>query len=63
MNRESSRSHSVFTVVLESTRTTPAGVHHHRFSRLHLVDLAGSERQKTSRAASARAERLGVGGG
>ncbi|KAK3263260.1 hypothetical protein CYMTET_27925, partial [Cymbomonas tetramitiformis] len=47
MNRESSRSHSVFTCVLESKQTIN-GVTNIRHSRLNLVDLAGSERQKTS---------------
>ncbi|KAJ6827190.1 kinesin-like protein KIN-12G [Iris pallida] len=47
MNRASSRSHSVFTCVIES-KWEAQGVTHHRFSRLNLVDLAGSERQKSS---------------
>ncbi|XP_021720602.1 kinesin-like protein KIN-12E isoform X2 [Chenopodium quinoa] len=47
MNRASSRSHSVFTCVIESTWESQ-GVTHHRFARLNLVDLAGSERQKSS---------------
>lgn len=47
MNRASSRSHSVFTCVIESTWESQ-GVSHHRFARLNLVDLAGSERQKSS---------------
>ncbi|KAJ8446164.1 hypothetical protein Cgig2_015935 [Carnegiea gigantea] len=54
MNRASSRSHSVFTCVIESTWESQ-GVTHHRFARLHLVDLAGSERQKSS---GAEGERL-----
>eukprot|EP00854_Cymbomonas_tetramitiformis_P006910 gene6910-8245_t len=53
MNRESSRSHSVFTCVLESKQTIN-GVTNIRHSRLNLVDLAGSERQKTSGAAGDR---------
>ncbi|KAF3785501.1 Phragmoplast orienting kinesin 2 [Nymphaea thermarum] len=47
MNRASSRSHSVFTCVIES-KWERQGVSHHRFARLNLVDLAGSERQKSS---------------
>ncbi|CAD5179273.1 unnamed protein product [Musa acuminata subsp. malaccensis] len=47
MNRASSRSHSVFTCVIES-KWESQGVTHHRFARLNLVDLAGSERQKSS---------------
>ncbi|KAH9610512.1 hypothetical protein KSS87_011418 [Heliosperma pusillum] len=54
MNRASSRSHSVFTCVIESTWESQ-GVTHHRFARLNLVDLAGSERQKSS---GAEGERL-----
>ncbi|XP_031260504.1 kinesin-like protein KIN-12E [Pistacia vera] len=54
MNRASSRSHSVFTCVIES-KWESQGVTHHRFARLNLVDLAGSERQKSS---GAEGERL-----
>ncbi|CAK88942.1 unnamed protein product (macronuclear) [Paramecium tetraurelia] len=45
MNFESSRSHSVFTIQLESRRQSHQLINH-RFSRFHFVDLAGSERQK-----------------
>ncbi|XP_062214569.1 kinesin-like protein KIN-12G [Phragmites australis] len=54
MNRASSRSHSVFTCLIES-KWESQGINHHRFSRLNLVDLAGSERQKSS---GAEGERL-----
>lgn len=54
MNHASSRSHSVFTCIIES-KWESQGVTHHRFSRLNLVDLAGSERQKSS---GAEGERL-----
>ncbi|XVF19596.1 hypothetical protein REPUB_Repub11eG0124500 [Reevesia pubescens] len=54
MNRASSRSHSVFTCIIES-KWEFQGVTHHRFARLNLVDLAGSERQKSS---GAEGERL-----
>ncbi|KAK1276832.1 Kinesin-like protein KIN12B [Acorus gramineus] len=47
MNRESSRSHSVFTCIIES-RWEKDSTTNLRFARLNLVDLAGSERQKTS---------------
>ncbi|KAL0914632.1 hypothetical protein M5K25_014995 [Dendrobium thyrsiflorum] len=47
MNRESSRSHSVFTCTIESRWQTDS-TSTLRFARLNLVDLAGSERQKTS---------------
>ena len=43
MNSESSRSHSVFTCIVES-RWEKDSVTHLRFGRLNLVDLAGSER-------------------
>ncbi|XP_023876908.2 kinesin-like protein KIN-12D isoform X2 [Quercus suber] len=42
MNRESSRSHSVFTCVIES-RWEKDSTTNLRFARLNLVDLAGSE--------------------
>ncbi|KAK8518820.1 hypothetical protein V6N12_012061 [Hibiscus sabdariffa] len=54
MNRESSRSHSVFTCVIES-RWEKDSATNLRFARLNLVDLAGSERQKAS---GAEGERL-----
>ncbi|XWS73804.1 hypothetical protein CRYUN_Cryun02cG0160600 [Craigia yunnanensis] len=54
MNRASSRSHSVFTCIIES-QWESQGVTHHRFAQLNLVDLAGSERQKSS---GAEGERL-----
>ncbi|KAH9695743.1 kinesin-like protein KIN-12D [Citrus sinensis] len=54
MNRESSRSHSVFTCVIES-KWEKDSTTNLRFARLNLVDLAGSERQKTS---GAEGERL-----
>ncbi|VFQ65808.1 unnamed protein product [Cuscuta campestris] len=54
MNRESSRSHSVFTCVIESSWEKDSTTNF-RFARLNLVDLAGSERQKTS---GAEGERL-----
>ncbi|CAL5354123.1 unnamed protein product [Camellia sinensis] len=54
MNLASSRSHSVFTCIIES-KWESQGVTHHLFARLNLVDLAGSERQKSS---GAEGERL-----
>ncbi|EIE21540.1 kinesin-domain-containing protein [Coccomyxa subellipsoidea C-169] len=53
-NALSSRSHCVFTCVVES-QTVEDGVTSIRTSRLHLVDLAGSERQKV---AESEGERL-----
>ena len=55
MNRESSRSHAVFTVNLESCRRAFAGAAlQKRSALLHLVDLAGSERQKSTESAGVR---------
>ncbi|WVZ13007.1 hypothetical protein V8G54_017537 [Vigna mungo] len=53
MNCESSRSHSVFTCIIES-QWEKDSLTHFRFARLNLVDLAGSERQKSSGADSER---------
>jgi len=47
MNEKSSRSHSVFTIHVESKEISK-GVTLIRKSRFHMVDLAGSERQKAS---------------
>ncbi|WOK91664.1 hypothetical protein Cni_G00355 [Canna indica] len=54
MNHESSRSHTVFTCVIESGWEKDLTVNI-RTARLNLVDLAGSERQKSS---GAEGERL-----
>ncbi|KAM9477578.1 kinesin-like protein KIF15 isoform 2-T2 [Clarias gariepinus] len=53
MNRESSRSHAVFTMTLES-KETGQGVVNIRTSQLNLVDLAGSERQRDTQAEGSR---------
>lgn len=45
MNRESSRSHAVFTITVDSMEKNSEVVNI-RSSQLNLVDLAGSERQK-----------------
>nr|XP_054749605.1 kinesin-like protein KIF15 [Lytechinus pictus] len=58
MNRESSRSHAVFTVSIES-KEKKAGVSNIRVSQLHLVDLAGSERQKDTKAIGVRLKEAG----
>lgn len=50
MNRESSRSHAIFILDLESTEKLSNGVLSKKSSRLNLVDLAGSERQSHSKA-------------
>lgn len=47
MNRESSRSHAVFTLVIKATEVVEEeGLTRSRVARFNLVDLAGSERQK-----------------
>ena len=43
MNRESSRSHSVFTCVIQSKTIDQAGIITTLTSRLNLVDLAGED--------------------
>ncbi|XP_068608194.1 kinesin-like protein KIF15 [Brachionichthys hirsutus] len=53
MNRESSRSHAVFTMTLESKEST-SDVVNIRMSQLNLVDLAGSERQKDTHTEGSR---------
>ncbi|CAK9189601.1 unnamed protein product [Sphagnum troendelagicum] len=60
MNNESSRSHSVFTFVIESrSKSVAEGVSSVRSSRMNLVDLAGSERQKRTGAAGERLKEAG----
>lgn len=44
MNEKSSRSHSIFTITVESEERTTVLIK--KRAQLHLVDLAGSERQK-----------------
>ncbi|RZC79694.1 hypothetical protein C5167_042270 [Papaver somniferum] len=53
MNEASSRSHNVFTCIIES-KWEVQGVAHHRFARLNLVDLDGTERQGSSGAEGKR---------
>lgn len=59
MNKESSRSHSVFTMLIES-REAKQGLQNFRSSRFHLIDLAGSERQKSTEAAGTRLKEAGM---
>lgn len=44
MNKDSSRSHSIFTIYVETAETNPAGEQSIKAGKLNLVDLAGSER-------------------
>ncbi|KAF7647426.1 hypothetical protein LDENG_00172690, partial [Lucifuga dentata] len=53
MNRESSRSHAVFTMILESKESINEVVNI-RTSQLNLVDLAGSERQRDTHTEGSR---------
>lgn len=53
MNRESSRSHAVFTLTIQS-KILRGGTFHVRESKLNMVDLAGSERQRDTRSDNAR---------
>ncbi|CAG5130034.1 unnamed protein product, partial [Candidula unifasciata] len=57
MNDKSSRSHSVFTIVLTQTRTENIEGHEHDHSvnsKINLVDLAGSERQSSANTSGER---------
>lgn len=46
MNDYSSRSHSIFTVIIESSYKDQTGQSLFRIGKLNLVDLAGSEKTK-----------------
>ncbi|CAF1072642.1 unnamed protein product [Adineta ricciae] len=55
MNKDSSRSHSIFTIVSEvCTKSALDGKDHIRAGKLNLVDLAGSERQSKTQAEGER---------
>uniref|UniRef100_A0A8C3V280 Kinesin family member 15 n=1 Tax=Catharus ustulatus TaxID=91951 RepID=A0A8C3V280_CATUS len=58
MNRESSRSHAVFTITVESMEKNSEVVNI-RSSLLNLVDLAGSERQKDTHTEGLRLKEAG----
>lgn len=55
MNKESSRSHSIFTLMIEQKEVKDDGLCNLRMCQFHLIDLAGSERQKRT---GAEGERL-----
>jgi hypothetical protein len=44
MNKDSSRSHSLFTITIESSEVGADGKSHIKVGKLNIVDLAGSER-------------------
>lgn len=54
MNAGSSRSHSIFTIVVECCSTDSEGNERIRVGKLRLVDLAGSERQAKTGATGQR---------
>ena len=54
MNLESSRSHSIFCLTIESIEVTPDLEQHIKVGKLNLVDLAGSERQSKTQAVGER---------
>ena len=58
MNKESSRSHTVFTLHIEC-KDMRTGTINYRSSRFHLIDLAGSERQRASDATGERLKEAG----
>lgn len=45
MNLDSSRSHCIFSIKVETSEVDKAGMNHYKAAKLNLVDLAGSERQ------------------
>ncbi|KAM8796368.1 kinesin-like protein KIF17 [Eudromia elegans] len=54
MNKDSSRSHSIFTIDMEICTVDERGQDHLRAAKLNLVDLAGSERQSKTGATGER---------
>ncbi|KAJ2811207.1 Kinesin-like protein kif15 [Coemansia furcata] len=54
MNRESSRSHSVLMLIIQSLTQMDTGLTEIRESQFNLVDLAGSERQKLANTSGMR---------
>lgn len=60
MNRESSRSHSVLTTIIESKSLSQTGVWNMKTSRFHIIDLAGSERSKNTNTVGERLKEAGM---
>ena len=54
MNEHSSRSHSIFTITIESSAVGADGKSHIKVGKLNIVDLAGSERQSKTGATGDR---------
>ncbi|KAF2671781.1 kinesin-domain-containing protein [Microthyrium microscopicum] len=59
-NDLSSRSHTIFTISVQSKHTTDSGEEHVSTGKLNLVDLAGSENIKNSGAEKKRATEAGL---
>jgi kinesin family protein 15 len=59
MNRESSRSHAVFTMIIKTLEIND-DVTNVKEARLNLIDLAGSERQRSTDAAGDRLKEAGA---
>jgi kinesin family member 15 len=60
MNKESSRSHSVLTTIIESKTMQASGVWQMKSSQFHIIDLAGSERSKHTNAEGVRLKEAGM---
>jgi kinesin family protein 15 len=60
MNRESSRSHSVLTTIIESKSLSKTGVWNMKTSRFHIIDLAGSERNRNTKTMGERLKEAGM---
>ncbi|ETO34179.1 hypothetical protein RFI_02914 [Reticulomyxa filosa] len=56
MNPGSSRSHCIFSLVIESFHQDSEGQTYYKMGKLNLVDLAGSERQKKTMSSGERLE-------
>lgn len=54
MNSESSRSHAIFSITIESSETDENGKQYVKMGKLQLVDLAGSERQSKTQSSGLR---------
>ena len=54
MNVGSSRSHSIFSIIVEASNSDEKGETHYRVGKLNLVDLAGSERQSKTESTGER---------
>lgn len=50
MNERSSRSHSIFSIIVDNSYIDETGKEHIKTGKLNLVDLAGSEKQKKTKA-------------